>query len=226
MGYKVFVSYKYCDNNVEKIEGGKLGTARDYVDYLQENKFSGDDLNKAENADEDLSSFKDETIQTHLKDKIWDSSITLVLISPNMVDCFKEQDDQWIPWEVSYSLRTQTRFKRRSLPNGIIAVVLPDRFGNYNYFINYWNYIDKNNEKKQVQELSTDKTFRIISKNMFNQKNPYTEIINGRKVYFGDCSYMYTVSWIDFINNMDFYLNQANDLRDNISEYNIHINVN
>ena len=61
---------------------------------------------------------------------------------------------------------------------------------------------------------------------MFNQKNPYTEIINGRKVYFGDYSYMYTVSWIDFINNMDFYLNQANDLRDNISEYNIHINVN
>ena len=142
-----------------------------------------------------------------------------------MVDCFKNQDDQWIPWEVSYSLRTQTRLKRRSLPNGIIAVVLPDSSGSYNYFINYWNYIDKNNKEKQVRGLSTYKTFRIIAKNMFNQKNPCTEIINGRKVYFGDCSYMYTVRWIDFINNMDFYLKQANDLKDNISEYNIHVNV-
>ncbi|AXX64466.1 hypothetical protein DS830_02840 [Bombilactobacillus bombi] len=54
MGHKVFVSYKYKDGNVASLEGYDKGTVRDYVDYLQDNKFSGDDLNKAENDEEDL----------------------------------------------------------------------------------------------------------------------------------------------------------------------------
>lgn len=227
MGYKVFVSYKYKDYDVKHIDGGTNGTARDYVDYLQARKFSGDDLNMAESGDEDLSEFKDETIQTHLKDKIWGSSITLVLISPNMVDNYnsKSEEDQWIPWEVSYSLRTQTKAGRRSRPNALIAVVLPNISGQYNYFVSYNTYTDRNNQKRQVQSICTGNTFEIIRNNMFNQKNPNIEEVDGHKIYHGDSCYITTVEWEDFINDMESYFDKAIELRDKISEYNIQINV-
>ncbi len=225
MGHKVFVSYKYKDSNIKSLANYDKGTARDYVDYLQEHKFSGDDLNKAENDDEDLSDFKNETIRTKLKEKIWGSSITIVLISPNMVELLKSQYDQWIPWELSYSLRTSTRNNTRSLPNAVLAVVLPDQNNSYDYFITHWSYQDTAGNNRSVRTIHTESTFEIIASNMFNQKNPTTENIYGRTVYFGDSSYIVTVTWNDFISDMDTYLDDSLSRREHISDYTIKVNI-
>lgn len=225
MGYKVFVSYKYKDSGVKRLSDYDKGTARDYVDYLQDNKFSGDDLNKAENDEEDLSSFKDDTVRTKLKAKIWDSSITIVLISPNMVDILKNQNDQWIPWEVSYSLRTSTRTNSRSLPNAVLAVVLPDMNDSYDYFITKWAYQDDDGQERSVRTIHTGNTFEIIAHNMFNQKNPVTKNIQGNTVYFGESSYIATVKWNDFISDVDSYLENSISRRDHISDYKIKVNI-
>lgn len=223
MGKKIFVSYKYHDNNVALLDGYTHGTARDYVDYLQDHKFSGDDLSKAEDDNEDLSQFKDDTIKSELRKKIWDSSVTLVLISPNMKDFFKSEDDQWIPWEVAYSLRIKTGHNSRSLPNGMIAVVLPDRSGSYTHFIDNETLIDDDGKAHEVRSIQTANTFQIIRDNMFNQKNPDTSIMQGQKIYFGECSYIITVSWEDFINDPDTYIDRATDLKENkIDDYELH----
>ena len=227
MGKKIFVSYKYSDNDVAFLDEynyyGIYSTARNYVDYLQDKKFSGDDLNKAESDDEDLSQFKDDTIKSKLRDKIWDSSITLVLISPRIKEYGKPEEDQWIPWEVAYSLRTETRNNQHSLPNGMIAVVLPDQSGSYDYFITHEILLDDSGEENEVRTLHTDKTFKIIRKNMFNQKEPTTSIMQGHTVYFGECSYIITVVWKDFIDDPDQYIDRATDLKENrIDEYKLH----
>lgn len=135
MGRKVFVSYKYKDPDVKMIPGVTQPTwPCDYVDYIKNNVLSSDDIYKGENSDEDISSWSEDAIWGHLKDKIYDSSITIVLISPNMKEPGKWQRSQWIPWEISYSLRETTRNDRTSHSNAILAVILPDKNGSYDYY--------------------------------------------------------------------------------------------
>lgn len=92
---KIFISYKYADKSVRQndscnwthwslgSEGGNYLTARDYVDHLME-KVLTDHINKAEKDDEDLSHLTEEVIQQKLYDRIYDSTVTVVLISKNM----------------------------------------------------------------------------------------------------------------------------------------------
>ena len=135
MGRKVFVSYKYKDNNVKAIPNVTQPTwPCDYVNYIKDNVLSNDDIYKGENSDEDISSWSEYAIWEHLKDKIYDSSITIVLISPNMKEAGRWQRSQWIPWEISYSLQETTRNDRTSHDNAILAVILPDKNGSYNYY--------------------------------------------------------------------------------------------
>ena len=61
-----------------------------------------------------------------------------MLISPNMKEPGKWQSSQWIPWEISYSVRETIRNDRKSHRNAILAVILPDKSGSYSYY-------DKNN---------------------------------------------------------------------------------
>lgn len=139
MGRKVFVSYKYKDNNVKSMPNVTQPTwPCDYVDYIKNHVLSCDDVYKGENSDEDISSWSDDAIWQHLKDKIYDSTITIVLISPNMKEPGRWQKSQWIPWEISFSIRETTRNSRTSHRNAILAVVLPDKTGSFDYY-------DKNN---------------------------------------------------------------------------------
>jgi len=215
MARKIFVSYKHEDSDVQPLGFKFSSTARDYVDVLIE-KFEGDEIYKGE-GNEDLSEFKDETIKSHLRDKIFDSSITIVLISPGMDDG-KPQHEQFIPWEISYSLQEPTRDGRTSKSNGILAVVLPDRRGLYEYYIT--RHGCPGNHAKM---LRTEYLFQILKDNMFNKKNLFEAPcrVCGSMFYAGYPSYVESVKWCDFMSATDYYLKMTDDIRGAIASYNI-----
>lgn len=157
MGHKIFVSYKYADANVQALPGlYTQTTVRSYVDKFEYHLHSrGSSIYKGERNGTDLSMFSEDYIWQLLKDKIYDSTVTVLFISPNMKEYGKWERSQWIPWEIAYSLREQTRSDRTSHSNAIVAVILPDKAGNYGYY-SWMNH------------------FKIVSENI---KNGYIEVV-------------------------------------------------
>ena len=95
MGRNVFVSYKYSDAQVQDLDiyeieewfGNRYSkkittTARHYVDKLME-KLEKDDehVYKGEDDGESMETLADSTIGSKLGDKIFYSSVTIVLVS-------------------------------------------------------------------------------------------------------------------------------------------------
>lgn len=221
MARKIFVSYKYGDSGVLHIpRQGEYDptTARHYVDVLQAYIDANDHINKGEDDGEDMSRFKDETIASNLRDKIYDSSVTLVIISKNMRDISTPEADQWIPWEVAYSLRDKTREDRTSRTNAMLAVVLPDENGSYEYFVQPIGCAHCGSIRWKQDTL-----FNVLGKNMFNRKQSKTTLCpNGvcGVLHTGkDHSYIHPVKWNDFIPNINYYLDHATGLNANIDDY-------
>lgn len=223
MGKNIFVSYKYADDQVQHLFGCFPTTVRDYVDVLIK-KFNNetDHAYRGEGTDEDLSHLSDDAIYERLKNKIYYTTVTVVLISPNMRLQDRLDRNQWIPWEIYYSLREIPRNSRTSHRNGILAVVLPDVNGSYDYMME-----EKKCCSKGCTSYSTGKLFHILKNNMFNKKDDNVKTcINGDTIHYGNSSYIHMVRWCDFINNIDYHIGFAEFLKACSKDYNLHISVN
>lgn len=231
MGKKIFVSYKYSDSQVQDLniyedvrdifgnvrKQKVVTTARHYVDKIDELLEEGDHIYKGEDDGEDMSTLEDSTIGSKLGDKIFDSSVTIVLVSKGMKETHSAEKDQWIPWEISYSLKEQSREGGRSKTNAVLVVVLPDTLGNYDYYIE-----DNSCPYCKCRTLKTNFLFQILRDNMFNVKKPvFTECNNhiGNKPYKGYSSYIHSVKWVDFYANPNTNIDIAVSIRQNINDY-------
>ena len=115
MAHKTFISYKYS-------EGQEL---RDKIIESM-----GDDATyyKGETSDSpDLTDTSTENIKRILKDMMYDTSVTIVIISPNI------KESKWIDWEIEYSLKNIQRKNRTSHTNGVVGVIMKYN-GDYSWF--------------------------------------------------------------------------------------------
>ena len=137
------------------------------------------------------------------------------MISPNKMNNYRSDRSQWIPWEVSFSLKETTRNDRTSHTNAVLAIVLPDSSGSYEY------YFSKTACGSTTHH--TDRLFKIIRDNKFNIKSPNRQLcpqcLNYH--YYGNCSYIEAIKWSDFILMPDYYINQAVERQNNKYLYTI-----
>jgi hypothetical protein len=229
MGRKVFVSYKYSDSNVYPLSRVnptpnpqwpavyQETTVRHYVDELQALLEADDHINKGENDNESLAGFKDSTIESKLRAKIHDSSITIVMISPAMKASSTPETDQWIPWEIAYSLKEYSRDGRTSRSNAVLAVVLPDRYNSFNYYLQ-----DNTCCPSKCRLHQTHILFQILRDNMFNIKTPSQIPCNqGSRVFNGESSYIPSVRWDEFKSDVNGCLERVLRINENKNAYEI-----
>jgi len=218
-GRSIFTSYKYGDRNVY----GRGQTVRDYVDELQELLEEDEHVNKGEPDGVDLSKLEDDAIRQILANRMFYSSVTIVVISPNMVEKNELEREQWIPWEASYSLQTKTRQDGKSYPNAMIAVAVPDANDSYKYYIeeNFCPFC-------KTRRLWTNILFPILKGNMFNaydKEEVYCDDSQHGAVYRGEHSYIDSVKWDDFMENSERYIARAIARQQNRRAYKINTNL-
>ena len=178
MAHKTFISYKYSESRElrDKIIDA-LGKDATYY--------------KGENVDsKDMSDYKRETIKANLTDMMYDTSVTIVILSPNM------RESEWISWEISYCLKKITRKDRTSQRNGVVAVIKKVN-GSYSWF----KYSEGNGIKYHVKKVQD-----IIAKNHFNSNPP--KKVDGRYDWLYG-SYIAFIEEDEFLDNPKKYINNA-----------------
>lgn len=220
MGKKIFVSYKYADNCVQNLNWASDSTVRDYVDEFEKALDYSDDIFKGESDGEDLSSLSENQIWEILKNRIYDSTVTVIFVSPKMKEENVTDKEQWIPWEISYSLKEESRKNKNgdsviSHSNAMVAVVLPDQDGKYDYYFEPRYCCDNGCVTNHTENL-----FQIVKDNMFNSKYGNSRVCNNSKtIWYGDHSYIAAVKWSSFKDDYNRFINDAIERQEKIDDY-------
>lgn len=203
MATKVFISFRFSDGKEIKDE---------LVDLFDE---STEVINRSE--DVDRSQMSEDTIQEYLYEKLKDTSITIVLLTPEAVSYRKNwigNYDDWLYDELRYSLED----RKNNRTNGVIAVYTDD--AKDMILESSSHYCAHCQETKLCRTL---KSFdNLARKNMLNIKQSYKK--NPCNNLYDDSydSYISLVSLAEFKHDYTKYIDNAKDKRDRLYEFNIY----
>ena len=186
MAHKTFISYKYSE-------------AQDLRDKIIKSLGEDAKFYQGETSESpDLTNTSTENIKNKLKDMIFDTTVTIVIISPNI------KQSKWIDWEIEYSLKKITRKNRTSSINGIIGVIqkVDDSY-------EWFETKGTNCHGHSTLSYDMKKVYDIISKNHFNSK-PKIWHCNECKTYeYLNGSYIAFVEEEYFLENPEKYIENA-----------------
>ncbi len=192
MSHKTFISYKYSE--AQQLRNDIIEALGDDATYY-----------KGETSDSpDLTDASTEKIKKNLTDMMYDTSVTIVIISPNM------KKSKWIDWEIEYCLKNIYRKERLSHSNGIIGVIMK-----YNGGYGWFKKQQTNSDGCSSITYEDSIVYDIINNNRFNQ-NP--------KVYSCDAcktvnslsgSYIAYVEEEEFLGNPTKYIDNAYEKSEN-----------
>lgn len=189
MARETFIAYKYSeaqDLRDEIIE--KLGADASYYqgETAESPDMTGETIDKIRNA---------------LKDMIFGTSVTIVIISPNL------KQSKWVDWEIEYSLKEYKRQTTTSRTNGIVGVIMKYN-GSYDWLISR----SQNADGCTTRYIDNSKLYDIIKGNRYNLEtdDKYTcpncksfDQLNG--------SYISLVEEENFLNNPSHYIENSYD---------------
>lgn len=192
MAHKTFISYKYSE-------------AQQLRDDIIEALGNDATYYKGETSDSpDLTDTSTENIKKNLTDMMYDTSVTIVIISPNI------KKSKWIDWEIEYCLKNISRKGRISHTNGIVGVIMKYN-GGYGWFKNQ----QTNSDGCSSMTYDSNKVYDIINDNRFNQNPKMYSCDICKTVNALTGSYIAYVEEEDFLSNPTKYIDNAYDKSEN-----------
>ena len=202
MATKVFISFRFSDGKEIKDE---------LVDLFDE---STEVINRSE--DVDRSQMSEDTIQEYLYEKLKDTSVTIVLLTPEAVSYRKNwigNYDDWLYDELRYSLED----RKNNRTNGVVAVYTDD--AKDMILESSSHYCSHCQETKSCRTL---KFFdNLARKNMLNIKQSYKKNLCNDLYDDSHDSYISLVSLEEFKQDHTKYIDNAKDKRDRLHEFSI-----
>lgn len=192
MAHKTFISYKYSE--AQELRDRIIDALGDDATYY-----------RGETSDSpDLTDTSTENIKRNLRNMMYDTSVTIVIISPHM------KESKWIDWEIEYCLKNTTRKNRTSHTNGVVGVIMKWN-GSYSWF----KTLQRNEDGCSTMSYDTSKVYRIINNNRFNQnpKRYSCSICHSVDALTG--SYIAYVEEEDFLADPQKYIDNAYDKSEN-----------
>ena len=139
-----------------------------------------------------------------MKDMMYDTSVTIVIISPNM------KKSKWIDWEIEYCLKSITRKDRTSHTNGVVGVIMK-----YNGGYSWLKTTSINDDGCSSSSYDSSKMYDIINNNRFNQNPKEYSCDKCKTVNSLTGSYIALVEEEDFLNDPQKYIDNAYDKSEN-----------
>ena len=198
MARKTFISYKFSE--AEDLRDRVIEALGEDATYYQGETAESPDRTDAAT----------ETIKGHLTDMMYDTSVTIVLISPNMTQ------SKWIDWEIEYCLKETSRKGRTSKTNGVIGVV-QEIDGEYDWLVSR----SEKPDGCKPRTIDTSKLYPIIAHNRFNRtEEPYT--CSSCQTYSRlDGSYFSIVDEEEFLVDPERYIENAFDKSESFDDFNL-----
>lgn len=192
MAHKTFISYKYSEarNLRDKIIEA-LGANASY--YRGETSISPN-----------MSDLRTETIKKNLADMMYDTTVTIIIISP------KIKESNWMEWEIKYCLREKTRKGRTSKRNGLVGVIMKVD-DSYDWF----KTIVENSDGCKTCTYDNTILHDIIRNNRFNQVPKVYSCNICKSVDKLTGSYISLIEEDDFFYDPEKYINNAYDKSEN-----------
>ncbi|MEW6613989.1 MAG: TIR domain-containing protein [Thermodesulfobacteriota bacterium] len=186
MARKTFISYKYSE--AQGLRDKIIKALGDDATYYQ-----------GETADSpDLTDTSTENIKKNLTDMMYNTSVTIVVISPNM------KDSKWIDWEIEYLVKEITRKGRTSKANGVVGVIQKVN-GGYDWLVT----TTKKPDGCSVRSYDTSKLYDIINKNRYKRKGNKYACANCKTYSQLDGSYISLIDAEEFLAVPKKYIENA-----------------
>lgn len=192
MSHKTFISYKYSE--AQRLRDDIIKALGDDAKFYQGERSDSPDLT-------DTST---ENIKKNLSDMMYDTSVTIVIISPHM------KESKWIDWEIEYCLKKIERKGRTSHTNGVVGVIMKDN-GEYSWFKRFV----QNSDGCTVATYTENLVYDIISQNRYNQTPKKYSCSICKCVNSTTGSYISYIEEDEFLANPQKYVDEAYDKSEN-----------